>query len=98
MATTYTRKLSRDDAANGRMLIEKGRWNMFPQPGGSMAADVGGVRSRLRVVGERCDCVPPEHEHRYLLMGAARRRIVFVAGVRVTIDRANGVYRVRNAR
>jgi hypothetical protein len=94
----YVRKLSREDASLGRMLIEKSKWGMFPQPGGAISADVGGVRSRLRVEGERCSCVPPEHEHRYLRMGAARRRIVFVAGARVTVDRANGAYRVRNGR
>ena len=94
----YVRKLSREDAANGRMLIEKAKWGMFPQPGGGISADVGGVRSRLRVIGERCECVPPQHEHRYLRMGTARRRLVFAAGARVTVDRANGIYRVRNGR
>jgi hypothetical protein len=98
----YTRKLSREDAARGRMLIDQQRWGMFPRPGGSLAADVGGARARLRVVGDACACKPrcgaPEHEHRYLQMGPSRRRIVFVAGASVTVDRANGIYRVRNGR
>jgi hypothetical protein len=94
----YTRKLSREEAALGRMLIDKQRWGMFPRPGGSLAADVGGARARLRVLGEPCECRPPKHERRYLQMGAARRRIVFVAGASLTVDRANGIYRVRNGR
>ena len=92
----YIRKISRDDARHGRLLIDNAKWGLFPQPGGAISADVGGARSRLRVASEPCACVPPEHEHRYLQVGAARRRIIFVAGARVAVERANGVYRLRN--
>jgi len=80
------------------LLIEKARWAMFPAPGGSISADVGGRRSRLRLSGESCACVSPVHEHRYLELGSARRRLIFVAGARVVVDRAGGVYRVGNTR
>ena len=55
------------------VLWPKTAWGRAPQPGDSFAADVDGVRRRLRVHSETCTCQGPEkpHEHRYLTLPAS---------------------------
>lgn len=95
--TGYRRKLSREDAATGTVLITKDRWAGFPPPMVEFAVEAGGQRFATRVVAEDCLCVPPAHQHLHLEAGHFRDRLEFSAGTMIAIDRDDsGVYHIAN--
>lgn len=72
--TGYRRKLSREDAATGTVLITKDRWAGFPPPMVEFAVEAGGQRFATRVVAEDCLCAPPAHSI------CTWRRAIFATG------------------
>src|SRR3990172_8932919 len=92
--TPYTRKLSREDVETGSVLIEKGRWRMFPPPQEEFTVLVGGREFRTCIVAEECACVPPTHQHYHLEAGHFPHLLDFRPGATVTIERLpDGRYR-----
>ena len=95
VSAPYTRKLSREDVETGSVLIEKGRWRMFPSPQEEFAVLVGDQEFRTCIVAEECDCVPPHHQHYHLEAGHFRHLLGFRPGASLTIERLpDGRYRV----
>ncbi len=92
----YRRKLSRQDAETGSILIEKSRWREFPPPMQEFAVEVSGRRVATRIVAEDCVCVPPPHQHYHLEAGHFRSLLNFTPGAIIEIDRADAGYAVRN--
>ena len=94
---TYRRKLSREDAETGTLLITKDRWSMFPAPMTEFPIEVRGSRFETRIVAEDCVCVPPPHQHLHLELGHVRERLDFHTGAVVEVDRTpDGAYIVRD--
>ena len=97
---SYTRRLSREDADTGSVLIEKSRWRMFPAPQEEFAVLVGDQEFHTCIVAEECDCVPPPHQHYHLEAGHFRHLLDFRPGASLTIERLpdadarSGRYRV----
>lgn len=92
----YRRKLSREDADTGTILIAKGRWRMFPPAMAEFAVRVGRQRFQTRIVAEDCACVPPAHQHLHLEAGHLRGRLDFRPGAVIEIAREGAEYVVRN--
>jgi len=92
----YRRKLSREDADTGSVLITKDRWRVFPPPMQEFVVDVAGRRFATRIVAEDCECVPPAHQHYHLEAGHFRHLLDFAPGAVIEIERDDGVYAVRN--
>jgi hypothetical protein len=95
-AATYRRRLSREDAETGTVLITKDRWRLFPPPMTEFAVEVAGARFATRIVAEDCDCVRPPHQHWHLEAGHFRDRLDFAAGVTIEVARVHGAWVVRN--
>jgi len=93
---TYRRRLTREDAETGTLLIEKSRWKMFPAPMTEFAVELGGARFATRIVAEDCSCVPPAHQHYHLEAGHFRDRLDFSRGRVIEVERAGDIYRLRN--
>ena len=92
----YRRKLSREDAGTGSILITKDRWRAFPAPMREFAVEVAGRRFATRIVAEDCVCVPPAHQHYHLEAGHFRDLLDFATGRVVEIGEWGGVFTVRN--
>ncbi len=95
-AAVYRRKLSREDADTGTILITKGRWRMFPPPMDEFTVRVGRRRFQTRIVAEDCACVPPPHQHLHLEAGHLRDRLDVRAGAVIEIAREGAEYVIRN--
>jgi len=93
---TYRRKLSREDADTGTLLITKDRWAMFPAPMTAFPVEVAGARFETRIVAEDCACVPPPHQHLHLELGHVADLLDFRRGVVVEVARAGDGYILRN--
>lgn len=97
---TYTRRLSREDVETDSVLIEKGRWRLFPAPQEEFSVVVGDQEFRTCIVAEECNCVPPLHQHYHLEAGHFRHLLDFRPGASLTIERLpdadarSGRYRV----
>src|SRR2546423_12889249 len=61
--STYRHRLSGEDVRKTRILITKDAWKLFPGPGERVALRIGARRFDAESKSERCECVPPEHEH-----------------------------------
>jgi hypothetical protein len=94
-SNVYLRKLSREDADTGTILITRDRWRMFPKPLEEFVVEAGGERFITTIVPEDCACVPPPHQHYHLEAGHFRDRLGLATGLTVVIERAEGVYRIR---
>ena len=92
----YRRKLSREDAETGTLLIAKSRWRRFPAPMTEFAVEAGGRRFATRIVAEDCSCLPPPHQHYHLEAGHFRHLLNFNAGTVIEIEQAGDAYVVRN--
>ncbi|MHB8375522.1 MAG: hypothetical protein ACYDEB_01005 [Dehalococcoidia bacterium] len=92
----YRRKLSREDADTGTILIAKARWRMFPPPMAEFAVRAGGRRFHTRIIAEDCDCVPPPHQHLHLEAGHLRGQLDFRPGALIEIARQGEEYVLRN--
>lgn len=94
----YRRKLSREDAETGTILIEKRAWAMFPAAMAEFAVDVRVRRFATRILAEDCACREPphQHQHRHLEVGHFRERLRFAAGDVVVIAAAEGAFEIRN--
>ncbi len=92
----YRRKLSREDADTGSILILKTHWRAFPPPMQEFAVEVAGRRFATRIVAEDCACVLPPHQHYHLEAGHFRHLLDFSRGATVEIEPGEGVYSVRN--
>ncbi len=92
----YRRKLSREDAGTGTILITKDRWRTFPPPMQEFAVDVAGQRFATRIVAEDCACAPPPHQHLHLEAGHFRHLLDFLTGAVVEIEMAGDTRAVRN--
>ena len=91
----FTRKLSREDAETGSLLIEKSRWRMFPPPQEEFIVVVGDREFRTCIVAEECSCVTPLHQHYHLEAGHFRHLLDFRPAASVTIEKLpDGRYRV----
>lgn len=82
----YRRKLSREDADTGTILITKDRWSAFPKPMEEFTVRVGRRSFATRIVAEDCVCVPPAHQHYHLEMGHFRDLLDFSRGAIVEIE------------
>jgi hypothetical protein len=98
MPKPYRRKLSREDADTGTILITKDRWSTFPPPMQEFAVEIGGRRFATRIVPEDCACVPPPHQHYHLEAGHVRKLLDFTKGAVIEIEQAADRYMVRNGR
>jgi hypothetical protein len=97
-STSFKRKLSSDEVARGSLLIEKGRWSLFPPPGTPFELEAGGVGVTVRIEAEDCNCVPPPHQHYHLPLGALREVLPFVPGTVLIVEQlGEGRYAVRPA-
>jgi hypothetical protein len=92
----YRRKLSREDADTGTILITKDRWRVFLPTMQEFAVDVAGRRFATRIVAEDCACVLPPHQHLHLEAGHFRHLLDFTRGAIVEIEVDDGVCTVRN--
>jgi len=92
----YRRKLSREDAETGTLLIEKSRWRLFPPPMTEFAVEAAGRRFATRIVAEDCDCVPPPHQHYHLEAGHFRHLLDFTPGAVIVIEPSGDAYLARN--
>ena len=92
----YRRKLSREDAATGTILIAKARWRAFPPPMQEFVVEVAGRRFATRIVAEDCACVPPPHQHAHLEAGHFSHLLKFTPGAVIEIALAGPTYVVRN--
>jgi hypothetical protein len=66
MSTTgYERRISAEEAREGRVLIEKSRLRLFPPVGTLFSLAVEGRSRRVRVESYQCTCRGPlkPHEH-----------------------------------
>ena len=92
----YRRKLSREDADTGSILIEKRVWRAFPPPMTEFAVDVAGARFATRIVAEDCECVPPPHQHYHLEAGHFRHLLEFDRGSVIEIAAGDDGFVIRN--
>lgn len=92
----YRRKLSREDADTGSILVTKDRWRAFPAPMREFVVEVAGQRLATRIVAEDCSCVLPPHQHYHLEAEHFRHLLDFTKGRTLEIAESRGVYTVRN--
>lgn len=92
----YRRRLSREDADTGSILIEKRAWRAFPAPMAEFPVEVAGRRFATRIVAEDCACVPPPHQHYHLEAGHFRDLLDFCRGSIVEIAPGDDGFVVRN--
>jgi hypothetical protein len=96
--SSYRRKLSREDAETGSILIDKRAWRLFPPPMEEFTVVVGGQEFRTCIVAEDCNCVPPPHQHYHLEAGHFRRLLDFTPGRTLLVQRdPAGLYRLEMA-
>jgi hypothetical protein len=81
----YRRRLSREAADTGSMLIEKRAWRALPPPMAEFAIELARRRVAARVVAEDCACVPPQHQHHHLEPGHFRHLLSFDRGAVIEI-------------
>jgi len=94
----YRRRLSREDAETGSILIDKRAWRLFPLPMEEFTVVVGGQEFRTCIVAEDCNCVPPPHQHYHLEAGHFRHLLDFHPGRTQLVQRdAAGLYRLEVA-
>jgi hypothetical protein len=93
----YRRKLSREDAETGTLLITKNRWPYFPRPMRQFTLVSRRDRVVTRIVAEDCACVAPPHQHYHLEAGHLRGSLRFHVGDVVEILRTReDEYIIRN--
>ena len=92
----YKRKLSREDAETGSILITKDRWRHFPPPLQEFTVRVGRQSYVTTIVAEDCNCVPPPHQHLHLEAGHFAHLLRFQAGDVIEIQPARDVFIIRN--
>jgi len=98
VTSLYRRKLSREDAETGSILIDKRAWRLFPPPMEEFTVVVGGQEFRTCIVAEDCNCVPPLHQHYHLEAGHFRHLLDFSPGRILLVQRdAAGLYRLETA-
>src|SRR5919199_1952613 len=78
-------RLSSEDVRKTRILITKDAWKLFPGPGERVALRIGARRFDAEIKAERCECVPPEHEHYHLICPALKGQTGFKSGALVVI-------------
>ncbi len=88
----YAKKITKDDAKHARLQIDQDEWPLFPRPGEkSRLVFVGGKAHPAKVIGEKCECRPPPHEHRYLEVGEFAQEIGLAPGKTIRFSaRADG--------
>lgn len=91
---TYHKKLNSEEKRSGRLMLLKGQWRVFPAPGGKVALRFEGRTLESAVEAEDCCCVPPPHQHRYLLLGVP----LSSAGAVELEKNADGSYEVKLSR
>ena len=92
--STYRHRLSGEDVRKTRILITKDAWKLFPGPGERVALRIGARRFDAEIKSERCECVPPEHEHYHLICQALKGQTGFKNGALVVIAKdSDGGYR-----
>jgi len=96
MMQPYRRKLSREDAGTGTILIDKARWRLFPPPMQEFVVEVAGRRFATRIVAEDCCCVPPAHQHRHLEAGHFSHLLKFTPGAVIEFTQDGETYVIRN--
>jgi hypothetical protein len=97
-ASMYRRRLSREDAETGSILIDKRAWRLFPPPMEEFTVVVGGHEFRTCIVAEDCSCVPPPHQHYHLEAGHFRHLLDFSPGHTLLVQRdPAGLYRLEMA-
>lgn len=92
----YRRKLSREDADTGTILITKGCWGDFPPPKREFSVIVEGEAVPARIVAENCSCVTPPHQHMHLEAGPLPPQLAFKRGRVIEIVREGQSYVLRN--
>jgi hypothetical protein len=92
----YRRKLSREDADTGTILITKDRWRAFPPPMEAFTIRVGRKHFETRIVAEDCACVPSPHQHYHLEAGHISKVLDFSRGSVIEIEGSGGDYVARN--
>ena len=92
----YRRKLSREDASTGTILIAKARWRSFPPPMQEFVVEVAGRRFATRIVAEDCACVPPPHQHCHLEAGHFSHLLKFTPGAVIEITGNGATYVISN--
>jgi len=98
VTSPYHRKLSREDAETGSILIDKRAWRLFPPPMEEFTVVVGGQEFRTCIVAEDCNCVPPPHQHYHLEAGHFRHLLDFTPGRTLLVQRdPAGLYRLEMA-
>jgi hypothetical protein len=95
-ANRYRRKLSREDAETGTILITKNRWSMFPPPLDEFQVRVGRKTYVTTIVPEDCSCVPPAHQHMHLAAQHFAERLRFSPGDVIEIEALSSGFVVRN--
>src|SRR4029077_5811441 len=97
--STYRHRLSGEDVRKTRILITKDAWKLFPGPGERVALRIGARRFDAEIKSERCECVPPEHEHYHLICQALKGQTGFKNGALVVIAKdSDGGYLFVGAR
>jgi hypothetical protein len=98
VTSPYRRRLSREDAETGSILIDKRAWRLFPPPMEEFTVVVGGQEFRTCIVAEDCNCVPPPHQHYHLEAGHFRHLLDFRPGRTMLMRRdPAGLYRLEMA-
>ena len=98
MTSPYRRRLSREDAETGSILIDKRAWRLFPPPMEEFTVVVGGQEFRTCIVAEDCNCVPPLHQHYHMEAGHFRHLLDFSPGRTLLVRRdPAGLYRLETA-
>ena len=92
----YKRKLSREDAETGSILITKDRWRHFPPPMQEFAVRVGSQSFVTTIVSEDCNCVPPSHQHLHLQAGHFAHLLRFQTGEVIEVQPTRGAFIIRN--
>jgi hypothetical protein len=92
----YRRKLSREDAETGTILITKDRWRDFPPPMQEFNVRVGRATYPTRLVAEDCSCVPPPHQHYHLEAAHFAKGLRFQPGEVVEIESRDDTFVLRN--
>jgi hypothetical protein len=83
----YRRKLSRGEAARGRLLLLKSMWKLFPEPGQQALLRYGQRVHGAAVEADDCICVPPAHQHYYLALGPLAAEMDLRPGCVVEFER-----------
>ncbi|MBM4434974.1 MAG: (Fe-S)-binding protein, partial [Chloroflexi bacterium] len=92
--STYRHRLSSEDVRKSRILITKDAWKLFPEPGERVALRIGARSFDAEIKAERCECVPPAHEHYHLTCAALKGQAGFKSGALVVIAKDSvGGYR-----